>query len=305
MRALAGFAFARRAALVRRGVLTQGLALLLGVFTGCQREQQLAGTKGKGAAASMAASHEEMVVFAAASLRDVFGRARDAFVRDHPGASIAFNFAGSQDLRAQLEQGARADVFASADQRNMQELLQAGRVASPAVFARNEPVLVVAKDRAALVPSFADLPRASRIVLGAPDVPIGRYSLQILDQCSHVAPAAGAGAAALASGCGTDFRTRVESKVVSREPDVRQVLAKVSLGEADAAIVYRTDANTALDKVLTVSIPDSVNVRAEYPIAVVSGSEHAVLARAWVDYLLAPAGQELLHRAGFVEPASP
>jgi molybdate transport system substrate-binding protein len=267
----------------------------LALVVGCQKEPSPAAATG--AAAAPPAAHASLVVFAAASLRDAFGTLRDEFVHTHPGLEVTFNFAGTQDLRAQLEHGAKVDVFASADQRNMNELSKASRVVHPVVFARNEPVVVVAKERAALVPSFADLPKASRIVLGVPDVPIGRYSLQILDRASTLDAAHG--------GVGKDFRSQVEAKVVSREPDVRQVLAKVSLGEADAAIVYRTDANAAQDKLVTLSIPGAVNVLAEYPIAVVSDAEHGALAGEWVTFLTSSAGQELLHKAGFLSPAEP
>jgi molybdate transport system substrate-binding protein len=274
----------------------------LALVASCQKESTPApGTSAAAAAARPAAAQpaapSSLVVFAAASLRDVFGTLRDEFVHTHPGLEVTFNFAGTQELRAQLEHGAKVDVFASADQRNMNELSKVSRVLRPVVFARNEPVLVVAKERAALVPSFADLPKAARIVLGVPDVPIGRYTLQILDRASNADAAHG--------GLGKDFRSQVEAKVVSREPDVRQVLAKVSLGEADAAIVYRTDANAAKDKLVTVSIPDALNVLAEYPIAVVSDAEQATLASEWVKFITSSAGQALLHKAGFLSPAEP
>jgi molybdate transport system substrate-binding protein len=136
---------------------------------------------------------------------------------------------------------------------------------------------------------LSDLPNAERIVIGTPEVPIGRYSLKILELAS--------------TSFGADFKARVEAKVVSRELNVRQVLAKVSLGEAQAGIVYRTDALTAPDRVTVVSIPANLNVIAEYPIAVVSEGEHPKLARAWLDLVLSPKGQGHLHEAGFLGPA--
>jgi molybdate transport system substrate-binding protein len=265
----------------------------------CQKEATpAAGTSAASVPSRPApAAHSSLVVFAAASLRGVFGTVRDEFVQTHPGLEVTFNFAGTQELRAQLEHGAKADVFASADPGNMNELSKATRVVHPVVFARNEPVLVVAKERARLVSRFADLPKAARIVLGVPDVPIGRYTSEILDRASNADAAHG--------GLGKDFRRQVEAQVVSREPDVRQVLAKVSLGEADAAIVYRTDANAAKDKLVTVAIPDALNMLAEYPIAVVADAEHAALASEWVTFITSPAGQRLLHNAGFLTPAEP
>ncbi|KYF96372.1 molybdenum ABC transporter substrate-binding protein [Sorangium cellulosum] len=232
---------------------------------------------------------DRLAVFAAASLREVFTATGEDFERAHPGVEVTFNFAGTQELRTQLEHGAAADVFASADQRHMDELVKSGRAVGPVVFARNEPVLVVARESAGAIRGLADLPGAARIVIGAPEVPIGRYTLQILDRAS--------------ASLGADFRARVEARVASRELNVRQVLAKVSLGEAQAGVVYRTDAQAAQDGVTVVAIPPEVNVIAEYPIAVVAGAAHPGLARAWVDLVRSEAGQSALRRAGFLAPS--
>ena len=150
-------------------------------------------------------------------------------------------------------------------------------------------MIVVARESVEKIRSLADLPSAERIVIGVPEVPIGRYTLQILDRAS-------------ATALGADFRARVEAKVVSRELNVRQVLAKVSLGEADAGIVYRTDARAARDGVGVVTIPLDVNVIAEYPIAVVSDAAHPALARDWVDFVVSVEGQRVLAKAGFIAP---
>ncbi|NUQ75204.1 MAG: molybdate ABC transporter substrate-binding protein [Polyangiaceae bacterium] len=227
-----------------------------------------------------------LVVFAAASLRDVFTSIGDEFKRSHPGVELTYNFAGTQALRTQLEHGAAVDVFASADQRHMDELLGASRVTNPVVFARNEPVIVVSSEGKCSVRSLADLPNATRIVIGTPEVPIGRYTLQILDRAQTT--------------LGADFRARVEAKVASRELNVRQVLTKVSLGEAQAGIVYRADALSAEGRVTVVHIPSEINVIAEYPIAVVNGAAHPQLARAWIDFVLSPEGQRVLTKAGFI-----
>ena len=236
---------------------------------------------------SATARDDELVIFAAASLREVFTSLGNDFERAHPGLEITFNFAGTQELRAQLEHGAVVDVFASADQRHMGELVRASRVASSVVFARNEPVVVVARESATTVRTFADLPAVTRIVMGTPEVPIGRYTLEILDR-------------AAATSLGADFRSRVEAKVVSRELNVRQVLTKVSLGEADAGFVYRTDAIAAQDRVSIVTIPTDINLIAEYPIAIVSEALHRELAQAWIDFVLSPSGQRALRNAGFI-----
>lgn len=233
----------------------------------------------------------ELVVFAAASLRDAFTALGERFERSWPGVEVTFSFAGTQELRTQLEQGAAVDVLASADRRHMEALVGSGRVVAPVVFARNEPVVIVAKEAAATIRTFSDLPAARRIVLGTAEVPIGRYTLQILDRASTI--------------LGADFRSRVEARVVSRELSTRQVLTKVRLGEAQAGVVYRSDAPAAGDDVTIVTIPPAINVTAEYPIAVVAGAAHPRLARAWVDLVLSPEGQEVLRRAGLQPVGTP
>ena len=275
----------------RRALLVLSLlatVLVVGVG-GCKRT-----------AAPAAAAEDKLVVFAATSLRDVFTALGADFKRTHPGVELTFNFAGTQELRTQIEHGAAVDVFASADQRHMDELLRATRVKAPVVFARNEPVIVVTKEAAPSVHGLGDLPSLARLVVGTPEVPIGRYTLQILDRASTT--------------LGSDFRARVEAKVVSRELNVRQVLLKVSLGEAQAGIVYRTDtqavqgkaaaqSNAATqDKVSVVTIPADLNVIASYPIALVTGTQSPGLARAWVDFVLSSAGQTTLSQAGFLPP---
>jgi molybdate transport system substrate-binding protein len=228
----------------------------------------------------------EINVFAASSLENAFRRLEEDLGRQHPAVTVTFHFAGSQELRMQIQHGASADVFASADLRHMDELRRTGRVDAPHVFARNEPVLVVAKDAASRIHSLADLPRAQRLVLGAKETPIGDYTRKVLERARRT--------------LGVDFPERVESRVVSRELNVRQVLAKVILGEADAGIVYRTDVHTATDTVVVVPLPKDDVVVAEYPIATVAGGAHAEAARAWLDLVLSPAGQDVLIRFGFL-----
>jgi molybdate transport system substrate-binding protein len=233
--------------------------------------------------ASARAGQRELTVFAAASLREVFedfGKTLET----KSGVKVHLNLAGSQELRTQIENGARADVFASADQKHMAALVQAKLVAEPRVFARNMPVVVVPKGNPAKVGSFEQLTRAKKIVIGVPEVPIGTYTVQILDK---------AGAA---------FKEKVLANVASRELNVRQVLAKVVLGEADAGIVYKTDAIAGKDKVEIIEIPAQVNVVAEYPIAVLARAPQAAAAKAFVDLLLSDEGQKRLAAAGFVAP---
>jgi molybdate transport system substrate-binding protein len=228
---------------------------------------------------------QELTVFAAASLREAFqGLARD-FEQRHAGVRVRLNFAGSQELRVQIEQGARADVFASADRRHLLALERQG-LASPAhVFARNLPVVIVPTANPGKLTGFSDLPGAARIVVGAAEVPIGAYTDAILAKAEVV--------------YGKKFRTTVLAHIRSRELDVRQVLAKVALGEADAGIVYQTDALAAQDKVTALAIPESMNVMADYPIAVLSAAPAPALAAEWVAAVLAPPGQHILGALGF------
>jgi len=238
-----------------------------------------------GANAAAAGAARELVVFEAASLKDVFAKLAPRFEKDNAGAKVIANAAGSQELRTQIEHGAAADVMASADRKHMDALLSEGLVVAPSVFTCNEPVVVVRPALAPTIKTFADLPRAERIVVGVPEVPIGAYTLQILQKAS--------------AKLGADFPKRVQTKVASREFNVRQVLAKVVLGEADAAIVYRSDAIAARGKVEVVSIPPDMNVVAEYPIAALKAAPQPDLARRWIDLVKSPVGAAALREAGF------
>lgn len=226
----------------------------------------------------------DVVVFAAASLKEAFADLGAVFEKEHPGAKVLVNLAGSQELRTQLEHGAAADLFASADEAQMDALARQGLVLAPEVFARNEPILIVPRDNPASVRSLDDLPRASRVVLGDRAVPIGAYSLRILARR------------------GAAFQRRVEARVVSRELNVRQVLTKVRLGEADAAIVYRTDALAAGGAVLAIPIARADNVLAAYPIAQLRAAPQPALAAALLRLIRSPRGTALLERRGFLPP---
>jgi molybdate transport system substrate-binding protein len=260
-----------RSAALRRSLL--GL-LALTLVLGCRRAPSGPGPR------------RDVTIFAAASLREAFTLLGQRLEQTRPGAHVVLSFAGSQALRAQIEHGAPADVFASADQRHMQALVAAGRVLEPRVFAKNELCVVVSRAKARELTELAALPRAERVVLGAPEVPVGAYTGQMLDRASQV--------------LGADFRARVEARVVSREPDVRQVLAKVTLGEADAGVVYLTDALTQKDKLEVLPIPPAFNVVAEYPLAVTAGAPSPELARAFVELVLSPEGQSALAKQGFL-----
>ncbi|OIQ09456.1 molybdate ABC transporter substrate-binding protein [Neomoorella thermoacetica] len=229
----------------------------------------------------------QLVVFAAASLTDAFGEIGRAFEKSHPGVTVKFNFGGSQQLRTQIEQGMSADVFASADQKYMQELVAKGLVEPPRDFTANTLTVIVPKNNPAGIKSAADLANKGKLVLAAPDVPIGKYSRQALEK--------------LATLYGSDYPKQVEKRVVSQETTVRQVVAKVALGEADAGIVYVTDINSSYrDKLDTIPFPQEANVRATYPIAIVKDSKQAGLARELVNLILSPDGQKILAKYGFL-----
>jgi len=241
---------------------------------------------GAQSATSAAAQGKELVIFEAASLKDVFAGLAQRFEKDHPGTKVVTNAAGSQELRAQIEHGAAADLFASADRKHMDALAAQGLVVSPSVFTCNQPVVVLRTALASTIKTFADLPAAARIVIGTPEVPIGAYTLQILQKA--------------AARYGADFPQRVQAKVASRELNVRQVLSKVVLGEADAGLVYRSDARAAVGKVVVLPIPPELNVTAEYPIAVLKGAPNPELARRWIELLKSTAGAAALREAGFL-----
>ena len=234
----------------------------------------------------------ELVIFEAASLKEVFAKLARRFEREHPGTKVVTNAAGSQELRAQIEHGAVADVFASADRKHVDALVAQGLADPPQIFACNEPVVVVRAGLAATVKTFADLPRAERLVVGAPDVPIGAYAARIVKNA--------------ASRYGADFAVRLEARVASRELNVRQVLAKVVLGEADAGIVYRSDALAAPPGTIgIVTVPAELNVRAEYPLAVLKQAPQPELARQWSALVTSQAGAAALLEAGFVACPKP
>jgi molybdate transport system substrate-binding protein len=227
-------------------------------------------------------------VSAAASLTEAFGAIGTAFETSHPGTEVEFNFAGSQILRTQIEQGAPVDVFVAADLAQMDPLKKVDLVRPPRIFAHNE-LVVVTSAKSGTVKALGDLVRPGvRLVTAAETVPVGRYTTQILNKMT-------------AGGLwGDDFQSRFVANIVSRETNVRGVLAKVSLGEADAGVVYRTDVAAAKD-VAVLEIPARFNVIATYPIAVVARSESAALAAEFVELVLSKAGQLILLQHGFLE----
>ncbi len=237
----------------------------------------------------------EVTVFAASSLADAFREIGVHFELAHPGASVAFNFAASTQLATQLEQGAQADVYASADQLQMDRARAAGRLEGQEVIvATNRLVVVAPAANPGNLRDLADLARPGlKVVTAQADVPIGVYTQEMLELMSRD------------PGYGADFRGRVNANVVSREPNVRQVFAKVQLGEADAAVVYRSDVTPSIVAGLTLlDVPGRFNVVARYPMALVGASPNRSGGAAFTAFVLSPAGQEILERWGFVRVAA-
>jgi molybdate transport system substrate-binding protein len=236
------------------------------------------------------ATEQKLTVFAAASLTDAFNEIGDKFKHQNPGAALDFNYAGSQQLRTQLEQGATADVFASANTKEMNTAIQSGLVVSGTqkTFVRNRLAVIVPKDNPGGIAELKDLAKPGlKIVLAAPGVPVGGYALTSLDKMN--------------ADFGATFSQTVLSNVVSQEDNVKQVVAKIQLGEADAGIVYSSDVTPdAAEKVNKIEIPDKYNVLATYPIAVLKAAPQADLAAKFMAYVLSAAGQAGLQKWGFI-----
>ena len=232
-------------------------------------------------------------VFAAASLADAFGELAHQFEAAHAGTRVQLIFAGSQQLAVQMEQGAQADVFASADTRWMDYAREHGLLAdSGSVFARNRLVVIVPRSNPARIGRLQDLTkRGVKLVIGAEAVPVGKYTRDMLANLGHT------------GGYAPDFSKRALSNVVSEEENVKAVASKVQLGEADAGIVYRSDINAALARFVRIlEIPEAANVLATYPIAVVKGAHRSEDASAFIELVMSPAGQRILSRHGFLSP---
>ncbi|MCU1360246.1 MAG: molybdenum transporter, periplasmic molybdate-binding protein [Ilumatobacteraceae bacterium] len=222
----------------------------------------------------------DVTVFAAASLTAAFTEIGDAFMVEYPDAKVTFNFASSSDLVTQINEGAPADVYASADQANMTKLTDAaGNAGDPAVFATNSLQIIVSKGNPKGITGVADLANPDLIyVTCAPEVPIGKYGAQVL----------------------TNAGVTVTPK--SLEENVKGIVTKVTLGEADAGIVYTTDVLAAGDQAEGVDIPTDINVIATYPMVVTKAAPNAVGAQAFEDFVLSAQGQKILGTYGFKAP---
>lgn len=221
-----------------------------------------------------------ITVFAAASLRPTFTELAERFEQDNPGTAVALNFAGSSDLATQLTEGAGADVFASANAAQMGKVADAGLLAGdPVPFATNTLVIVTAPGNPAHIESFADLARPGlAVVVCQQQVPCGAAAHKIEDA------------------------TAVRIAPVSEESEVTDVLNKVATGQADAGLVYRTDAGSAGAKVAAVEFPQSADAVNTYPVATLKHAGNSALARKFVDLVTGEQGQQVLGAAGFGKP---
>jgi molybdate transport system substrate-binding protein len=232
-----------------------------------------------------------LTVFAAASLTDAFTEIGNQFEVTHPGVIVQLNFAGSQALRAQIEQGAVADIFASADQIEMSALVSDGLVQEDEsrIFLQNQLVVILPAQNPAKIQGLGDLAKPGlKLVLAADAVPVGRYARQSLENMN--------------GSFGSDFNNKVLANIVSNEDNVKQVVAKVELGEADAGIVYTSDA-IAASGLKTITIPHDLNVTARYPIAPLAESLKTDLTVTFIAYVLSAEGQAILKKWGFTPVA--
>ncbi len=247
----------------------------------------LAGCASPHAAGDSADSPRTLVVFAASSLTQAFEQLGTTFEAQHPGVKVTFDFGGSQALVTQIEQGAPADVMVSADAKQMDALIAGGYVsqARSQPFVTNRLVVILPASNPAYITKLQDLSRPNlKLVLAASDVPVGSYSRRSLANMDMV--------------FGSGFSAAVLANVVSNEDNVKQVVAKVQLGEADAGIVYTSDA-VAAPQLKTIEIPPSINIVAKYAIAPLSASHQLDVAQAFVDYVRSQEAQAVLAKWGF------
>ncbi|HEY2208942.1 MAG TPA: molybdate ABC transporter substrate-binding protein [Gaiellaceae bacterium] len=224
-----------------------------------------------------AAARSQITVYAAASLTNVFPTI---------DKTEKYSFGGSNTLAAQITQGAPADVFASANMTLPKQLFQKALCSKPVVFTRNTLVIVVPKSNSAHIRSVYDLTKSGvKLDIAAPGVPVGSYTLQVLKNMN--------------------LSSAVLKNVVSQETDVREVLAKVALGEADAGFVYSTDAKTVPGKVTVIKVPAWAQPKVQYGICIVSHSDDKTDAKAFIKHVLSKAGQRKLHRFGFLARVKP
>ena len=272
----------------RKRLSSLNVSLLLGVLllltfgpAGCGGGA--GGDNGEGSGSE----NSTLTVLAASSLTDAFGELESTFEQQNPEADVRMSFGGSSELLTQLEQGAPADVFASADEAKMNTAVDEDLASEPQTFARNRPVVIIPLDNPAGIRGLQDLANpGTTLVLAQDGVPIAEYAKEILANAN--------------AQYGGNFEQEVLDNIVSREANVRASANRVALGEADATFVYVTDAASDIrDRVEVIEIPQNLNVIATYPIATIKGSQNADLAQQWVDLVLSGEGQRVLESYGF------
>jgi molybdate transport system substrate-binding protein len=261
------------------------LSVLLFFLAACSN----AGASRSSAAPSAAPA--ELTIYGAASLKGVLEAAKAAYETAHPGTTVTLSTDSSSALETQIEQGAPADVFLSADTTNPQKLVDAGLADGAAVtFAGNVLTIIVPTANPVGIATPADLAKSGVKVIAAGDeVPITRYAMRVVDNLAAEA------------GYPADFAAMYTANIASKEDNVKAVVAKIELGEGDAGIVYVTDARAAT-KVTTVDVPDAASVPATYAGVVVKASRNAAAAKAFLDWFAGPEGQAILSTFGFFPP---
>lgn len=240
-----------------------------------------------------ATAPQPLTIFAAASLTEALTDLAQAFETAHPDSTLQLNFAGSQTLRLQLEAGARADLFISANEGHMMALYAQGSVNQPTVFAQNRLAVIVPANNPAQLTRLADLSRPNlKLVLAAETVPIGGYSRQLLRNLNQ-APA-----------LTPNFANTVLQNLVSEEDNVKGVLSKITLGEADVGLVYQSDALAAAEAVQTIPVPTEWNVTANYFMAILANSSQKKQAEQVMAFILSTEGQTLLRKHD-IQPIRP
>jgi len=230
-----------------------------------------------------------LTVFAAASLTEAFTTIGKDFQQANPNVTVKFNFAGSNTLVQQIQQGAPADTFASADTQNMDKLTKSGDVSTPQTFAKNTLVVIVPASNPGKIENLKDLAnKGLKIAVADPSVPVGNYTLEVLDNMSK------------SDAYGPEYSKAVEANIVTKETSVKNVQSKVETGEVDAGYVYVSDAYSSGDKVKSIAIPEKYNVIADYPIATVKASKNASTSDTFIKYVLSEPGQQTLEQYKFL-----
>jgi molybdate transport system substrate-binding protein len=246
------------------------------------------------ASAGYAQEPKELTVFTATSLTGAFSEIGQMY-KNETNISVSFNFDGSQALRTQIENGAYADVFASANQKQMKAIENDGLMnnSSIVIFTKNKLSLIVPKGNPAKIVNLSDLAKPGlKIVMGTKDVPVGDYALQILSKLSND------------SAYGPDYKTKVLANVISQETNVNYVVTKVALGEADVGFAYVSDITKNLtSKVDKIDIPDEYNVVAQYPMGVLLESKYPVESQEFISRVLSDKGKAVLEKYGFAPVA--